>query len=200
MTVSYVQQGNIELAITQQEKMFSIAEKANDAAAMSGDLLTIGFLLQESNRPDQAREKYQRGLAVILESKLSDDVKKNAKRFGLYNMAQIAIAKKDVTAAKSLTEDFRKEAQATGNQFQLWLVHELAGRTAIVEKEFDRAVAELQQSNLQNPQNLYRIAVALEAKGDRATAEAMYKRVVEFNGLNNLNYSLVRGAAQKKAG
>ena len=63
---------------------------------------------------------------------------------------------------------------------------------ALAEENYDQALQELQQSNLQNPYNLYRIALAYEGKGDPVQAKDYFQRAKEYNALNNLNYAFVR--------
>jgi hypothetical protein len=41
----------------------------------------------------------------------------------------------------------------------------LAGKIALAGKQYDEAITELQQSNLQDPYNLYRLAVGLSGQG-----------------------------------
>ena len=67
----------------------------------------------------------------------------------------------------------------------------------MAEKDFDKAIAELQQANQQDPQNLYRLSQAFEAKGDTAKAREFCTKAAEFNSLPQLNYAFVRTAARK---
>ena len=47
---------------------------------------------------------------------------------------------------------------------------EIAGRLALAEKRWDAAIAELDQANLLNPYNRYRLSQAYAGKGDAAKA------------------------------
>ncbi len=78
--------------------------------------------------------------------------------------------------------------------------HELDGRIALAEKDNDKAIAELEQANLQDPRNLYRLSLAYEAKGDTAKAQEFLTKAAAFNSLPQLNYAFIRAKAQKKAG
>lgn len=198
MTVSYLDEGNIPKAIEQQQAAFKLAEQINDSAAMAGDLNIIGTILVESGRPDVGKQNFDHSLKIISQSGLSPDVQQNAKRIHLFNKGTVTLHKKQMTDAKVNAQEFQKEAEASGNFFLIRLAHELNGRIALEEQNFDVALAELQKSNLLNPQNLYRIAVACEGKGDKSKALETYKRVADFNALNNLNYSFVRTASRKK--
>jgi Tfp pilus assembly protein PilF len=197
-SVSYASQGNWDKAIAEQQKAYDLAQKINDSAAMAGDLNNIGTILLKSGRPDEAKETFDRAAKMVTDSKLSDEVKANNARNHVYNLATVALAKNDLSTAKQFSADFSKQAEAAKNRFQIWQSHELAGRIAFAEKNYKAAVAHLNQGNLQDPQNLFRIAQALEASGDQAKAKAMYKKVADFNLYNALNYAFVRSDARAK--
>jgi len=77
------------------------------------------------------------------------------------------------------------------------LAHELAGRIALAQKEYDTAIAELEQANQQDPRNLYRLGQAYQAKGDKDKAQKLYADAAGFNSLPALNFAFIRVKAQK---
>jgi tetratricopeptide (TPR) repeat protein len=198
-SVSCVCEGNWDKAIAEQQRAHELAEKTNDAAAMSGDLNIIGTILIQSGKPDQAKENFARAAKIVADSKLSAEVKANNARNHVYNLVTVALAKNDLSTAQQLSDEFSKQTEAAKNRVQIWQSHELTGRIAFAEKNYKAAVAELNQGNLQDPQNLYRIALVLEASGNQANAKAMYKKVADFNLYNALNYAFVRNNARAKS-
>lgn len=80
---------------------------------------------------------------------------------------------------------------------QVRQAHEVAGRIALAQKQYDNAIGELQQANQENPQNLYRLYQAYEGKGDAAKAKEYCAKAAGFNSLLQLNYAFVRTRAQK---
>ena len=111
----------------------------------------------------------------------------------------MAIGKKDYSGAKAHAEEFRKGAEASKNDLQVKQAHELAGRIALGEKNYETAITELQQANLQNPDNIFRLGQAYAGKGDHAKAMEYYVQAAEFNSLPQLNYAFIRVKAQKLA-
>ena len=109
----------------------------------------------------------------------------------------MAIGKKDYAAAKSHAEEYRKGAEASKNPAQMKLAHELAGRIALAQKDYDGAIGELDQANQQDPRNLYRLGLAWEAKGEKDKAQKFYAGAAGFNSLPALNYAFIRVKAQK---
>ncbi|MGH7451892.1 MAG: tetratricopeptide repeat protein, partial [bacterium] len=197
-TVVYVDQGNVQMALAELDKQYALGEKINDAAAMSGDLGTMGNILYESGKYDEALAKFEKSLQLTEASNLSQAIKENAKRGNLYNAGRVALMKKDLATAKAKAEAFRTQAETAKNTFQIWLAHELAGSIALAEKNYDQAIAHFQKANQQNPYTLYRLALAYEGKGDVKNAKESYKKAARFNALSNLNYSFMRKKAEQK--
>jgi tetratricopeptide (TPR) repeat protein len=101
---------------------------------------------------------------------------------------------------RSSADEFRQGAAQAKNPALSKQAHELDGRIALARKDYDKAIAELQQANLQDPRNFYRLSDAYQAKGDAAQAKEFAIKAAEFNSLPQLPYAFVRVQAQKIAG
>lgn len=189
--------GKLDQALVEVEKQYALGEKSNDVPAMAGDLQLKGNILLEMGRYDDARMAYDQALKTTTDSNLSQEIKDNAALFNHYNLARVAIGKKDLAVAKTETETFRKGAEAAKNANQLKQAHELAGRIALEEKNYDGAIAELTQANQQNPDVLYLLGQAYEGKGDTSKAKESFTKAAKFNSLPQLNYAFVRSKAEK---
>ena len=196
-TVVAVDNGKYDQALAEAAKQYALGEKANDAAAMTGDLQLKGNILLEMGKPDDAKSAFEQALKTTADSNLSQAVKDNTALFHHYNLARVAIAKKDLATAKTETDTFRKGTEAAKNANQVKQAHELAGRIALEEKNYDNAIAELGQANKQNPQVLYLLGQAYQGKGDAAQAKASFTKAAKFNSLPALNYAFVRTKAEK---
>ena len=197
MTVSYVDEGNTDKALEEQNKQYALAEKINDASAMAGDLVIMGNILLEAGSFDEALAKYNKAVELVEESDLSEEVKDNTRRGFLFNAAQVALKKKDFETAEANSEEYRKQVEAIYNPLQIRLSHQLAGMIALEKKQYDKALEELKQASQQNPYNLYRMAMAYMGKGDKEKAKEFYVKVSKFNALNSLNYSFIRKKAER---
>jgi tetratricopeptide (TPR) repeat protein len=195
--VLLVDAGKMDEALKELEKQYQIAEKNNDAAAMSGDMGLKANILLEMGKYQDALAAFEISTKLIIASNLSQKVKDNAGLFLHYNRAQTAIARKDLKNAKAETEEFSVKAKANKNLNQIWLAHELAGRIAFEEKNVETAINELLQSNHQNPQNLYRLALAYQMLGDKVKAKEFCIKAAHFNGLPAVNYAFIRTKAEK---
>lgn len=192
MAVSYVDQGNPEKALEQINQMYSIAEKTGDAPAMAADLGTMGNILYEMGKYDEAAARYEKAMQTMLESGLEPEVIANAKRLYLYNVGRVALKKGDLKLSKEKSQEFLTAASEVNNTFQLWLAHELLGTIALAEKNWDKAIQEFEQANQQNPYTLYRMAKAYEGKGDQEKALEFYGKAANDNTLNSMNYAFIR--------
>lgn len=196
-TVVAVDSGKFDQALAEAEKQYAIAQKNNDAAAMTGDLQLRGNILLEMGKADDAAKAFDQALKTTADSGLSQQVKDNTALFNHFNLARVAIAKKDLAKAKAETETFRKGVEAAKNANQIKQAHELAGRIALEEKNYDAAIAELNQANQQNPAVLYLLGEAYKGKGDASNAKAAYTKAAKFNSLPLLNYAFVRTKAER---
>jgi tetratricopeptide (TPR) repeat protein len=200
MAVLASDQGKFDQALAAIDKEFAVAEKKGDTASMAADLQAKARILEQMQKQDAAAKEFDRSLQLVENSNLSQELKNNATLQGHFNAASVAIGKKDLAAAKNHAEEFRKGAEARKNDAQLKQAHELAGRIALAEKDNAKAITELEQANLQNPQNLYRLSQAYRGNGDAAKAQEYLKKAAEFNSLPALNYAFIREKAQKEAG
>jgi len=200
MAVAASDAGHLDKAVQAMDKEYAVAEKKNDVAAMAADLQAKGNIIAEMPKYDLAAQQFDRSLRLIEGSTLTQEIKDNAKLLHHYNLAALAIAKKDFAAAKSHAAEYRQGAEASKNPAQLKLSHELSGRIALAQKDYDTAISELQQANQQDPRNLYRLGQAYQAKGDKDQAKKFYAAAADFNSLPALPYAFIRTKAQKMAG
>ena len=197
MAVSYVDEGSLDKALAEFDKGYALAEKINDAAAMAGDLNNKGNILLEAGKADKAMSMFEKSVKLIQASDLSQEIKDNANRGFLYNAARVAIRQKDLEIAKAKTEKFHQAVKAINNPLQMKLYHELQGMIALTENDYDKAVAELNQANQQNPYNLFRLAIAYKGKADAAKFKTYCKKAAKFNALNSLNQGFIRSKAEE---
>jgi tetratricopeptide (TPR) repeat protein len=191
--------GKMEESLKEIDKEYAVAEKKSDAAAMAADLQAKGLITLETGKYDAAAKIYEHSMNLIEGSNQSQEIKDNATLIHHFNLATVDIGKKDFASAKTEAAEFQKGAEASKNPAQVKLWHELAGRLALAQKDYDTALTELAQANQQDPHNLYRLAQAYEGKGEAVKAHELYSQAAGFNSLPQLNYSFIRAKAGKMA-
>ncbi|HXZ33199.1 MAG TPA: tetratricopeptide repeat protein [Terriglobales bacterium] len=189
--------GKFDQALQVMDKEYAVAEKKNDVMSMAGDLQAKGNIAAQMQDYDVAQQQFDRSFRIVQDSNLSQEIKDNSRRLHEFNLSAIALNKKDYSVAKAHCEEFRRGAQAGNNPLQLKQWHELAGRIALAEKDYDKAIAELIQANEQNPRNLYRLGEAYQGKGETAKAQEFFSQAANFNPLPQLNYAFIRAKAQR---
>ncbi len=191
--------GKFDQALQAMAKEYAVAEKKNDVMSMAAGLQAEGNITAEMHKYGAAKQLFDRSLQMVQDSSLSQEIKDNQKLLHHFNMAAVSLGKKDISGAQAHAEEFRQGAEASNNPMRVKQGHELAGRIALAEKDYDKAIAELQQANEQNPLNLFRLGQAYQAKGDTAKAQEYFAQVAGFNSLPQLNYAFIRVEAQKMA-
>ncbi len=199
-TVVYIDGGQFAKALENVDRQYSVAEKNNDVGAMAFDRGLKANILLEMGKPDAAKAEFEKGVALVQGSNLSQEIKDNAKNALHYNLARVALSKRDFATANKEAEEFRKGSAASKNPNQARNVHELDGIVALAEKNYDKAIAELAQANQQNPQNLFRLCLAYQGKGDAGKAKEYCGLASNFNTLPNQNLAFVRERAKIGAG
>jgi tetratricopeptide (TPR) repeat protein len=191
--------GKLDQALGEVDKQYALGQKTNDIPAMAGDLQLKGNILLEMGRYDDAKKAYEEAVRITNgDASLSQELKDNTALFHHYNLARVAIGKKDFATARTETDAFRRGSEVAKNQNQIKQAHELAGMTALAEKNYDQAIAELLQSNQQNPNNLYLLGEAYQGKGDAAKAKESFTKAAKFNSLPQLNYAFIRAKANHR--
>jgi len=197
LAVTYQDQGNTQGALDELAKQYTIAEAGNDPASMSGDLTFMGNILLEAGKLDEARAKFEASAERIEKSSLANEVKENNAVFNHYSLARVLIAKGDIAGAESETREVRRGADEHKNTNLIRLAHELSGTILLEQKKYSKAIEELKASNLQNPYNLYRLALAYQGAGTKDEARAYATRAARFFGIPSMNYAFIRKQALK---
>ncbi len=195
--ITYVDEGNIDMALQEMQKQYELAEKINDAGDMSNDLNTMGNILFDAGQYEEAKIKYDQALTIALNSNLPEEIKETTKRLDIYNQAKILLMNGKLADAKTKAKEFGEKATMANNTFQVWLSHELNGMIALNEKDYKKAQEEFMQANQQNPYTHYRLALAYSGAGNKEEAKKHFEMSKDFKALTNLNQAFVRNKAEK---
>jgi tetratricopeptide (TPR) repeat protein len=197
MVVSYVDEGNMDKALETEEESFRLAEKMREPLEMAGDWSMMGYILLELGRPKEAEEKFTDALGLIEKSDRSEEYKENARRTFVYQSSIIALKEGKMDQAQAKWEEFDSLARSKNDPGTLEDSHGLAGLIALERKQYDKAIAELNQADLWDPRVLFRIATAYQKQGNLEEAKKWLVKVVDFNSLNDLGYAFIRNKAKE---
>src|SRR6185437_154734 len=143
LTVVDVDSGKWDKALADVDKQYALGEKTNDVPGMTGDLQLKGNILLEMGKYDEAKASFEKLLKMTNDSGLSQEIKDNTALFNHYNLARVALGKKDLATAKTEADAFRKGTETKNNPLQVKQAHQLAGMIASEEKDYDKAISEL---------------------------------------------------------
>jgi tetratricopeptide (TPR) repeat protein len=197
--VAYVDAGKTAPALRKMEQLYAVASKNADTATMSGDASSMGDILLNAGRADEARKRYDQSLALVSKSGFPAEVKGDVTLADHYNKARVALARNDLATARSEAAEYMQGAEAKRNDFRVRQAHELSGIIAQQEKRFDDAIAELAKANQLDPYVIYMTALAYRGKGNAAKAAELSQQAAMSYTLPTLNYAFVRTKA-KNAG
>ncbi len=198
MTISYMDERDVENAVKEMDKQYAIAGKNNDSAGMAGDLTAIGNIRFENGQYKEAMAAFEKSYQTMQNSNLKQEIKDNAQRFYYYNSARVALKENDIEKAKQNIKAFQEAVAKIKNPLQMQLVHELNGLLALQGNDYDKSIEELMQANLQNPYTFYRLATVYSLKGDKENARLYFEKAANHNTLNSLQYAFIRVRAKDK--
>lgn len=196
--LSFIDEGNPELALNEIIEMKRIAESIDDTSTIARDYNLMGLIQSEFGKYDEALGNFTLAWQLVLGSELNQQVKDNFETNFAYNKTIIALAKGQIDSANYYSKKYEKLAFKRDNSFQKMRNNRLKGMIAYKQRDFNNSIVHFEKTNLQNPYNLYRIALAYEGKNETEKAKDFYEKAANFNALNDLNFWLVRQKALKK--
>jgi tetratricopeptide (TPR) repeat protein len=108
------------------------------------------------------------------------------------------VEKSQINQAKKYAGELSEVLKKNDNPILMTYNHSLSGIIALAEKDYDRAITKLNQSNLEDPYNQYRLAMAYQAKGEKESAIEKYEEVLKYNGLVGIVYVIIRQRAEQQ--
>jgi tetratricopeptide (TPR) repeat protein len=201
MAVSYAFEWNAGEAAKYFQKVFDeqMASQAHDAAAATANAL--GRVYLESGDLDNAYKWYETGFQTA--GKIADLPEDQKDLWAMrWHHAQARIAARRGSRAeadKHLAELKALVDKNDANRKEMPIYHYLAGYVAFYAGDYDRALAELQMGDLDDPFIQGLIAQAYEKKGDTASARKHHERVMASTA-HNINSAFSRPRARRALG
>ena len=196
MTISYIDEGNIQSGISEMKSLLNLDRKNEDSFNMGRDLGIIGDCYFELMKYDSALYYYNLGTKTTLNSDLPNEIKNLRKNTEKYQIAKVALMEGDLETAREYGREYEIEANELSNRSQIWASHHLNGLIAMKEKEYDQALAELGRANQQDPYVLFQIGLTYRDKGDMLQAKKFLTNAANFNIVNSMEYAFCRKKAE----
>ncbi len=196
--VVYIAEGDFETGLTEIDKLDTLAASISDTVAIVQNQFLKAVVLLEFGKLDDSREKLILANKIIDSSNFSNDLRKNFQRRYLYNSTRLMVERGEIKKAKEYASELNEVLKNNDNPILMTYNHSLSGIIALAEQDYDRAITELKQSNLEDPYNQYRLALAYQAKGEKESAIEKFEEVLKYNGLVGIVYVIIRQRAEQQ--
>ena len=198
MGVSWTFVGDAKQAVPFFKRVFDRRLKAGDVPGAAEEANEIGRVLLELGDVNGGQQWYRTGFETA-----GKDPKPSAKDRDLaalrwaHAQARIAIRRGDRVEAQKQTAVVKSLLDKGTNPDQRVQYPHLTGYVAFYEKDYKRAVTELQQADQEDPFILMLTAEAYEQLGDRPRALDYYRKVLSSNS-HAITNAFARPVARRK--
>lgn len=192
---SYVAEGKTVEALAANERRRELAEKAGDIPALINVHTAAGFILVESGKLDDAAKQFEKADQLREDPSLPATVRENRRFGGMQNRTRLSIARQDFGPAKTQLEEIRQYLSSRKNPNQERGYNETAGFMELGQKNYAKALEYFAKADPNDPYVWYYQAVAHEGAGDSKSAAALYRKVGNWNELDDTGHAVVRSRA-----
>jgi tetratricopeptide (TPR) repeat protein len=197
MLDSWLYQGHIAEALKVNDDRIAEFQKQGDPQSLFFAHSFAAFIATEGGDYDAAAKHLSMATEVMKDPALPAGLEAGRKFNAAAARARLAIARGDVAGAQSDLDWLGTAARNPNQQFNY---NFLRGYAEIKQGHFAKASEFLAKANPQDSMTWYYQAIALEGAGDKAGAAKLYKKIVDWNQLDQPNYAIVRPRAVAKLG
>jgi tetratricopeptide (TPR) repeat protein len=199
----HIAEGNLERSLQDMNKIDNLTKQESDSNRFIKNQFDISEILYEYERLDEAKEKLSVGQKLMEVSGLSAGAKKELWKRYLWHSTRLAIKEGKIDQARDYAEMYRNEA---GKNEDPSVNFSLSGLIAYEEENYEKAISDLHQSNLDSPPyliaiedmsfNQYLLAKSYLENGDRTRAIEIFKTVIDYNSLVTPSSEIFRWKAK----
>ncbi|HEX7175528.1 MAG TPA: tetratricopeptide repeat protein [Pyrinomonadaceae bacterium] len=192
---SYVAEGKTGEALAVNERRRGMAEKAGDIQTLIGIHTAAGFILVEAGKLDDAAKHFEKADQLREDPSLPAAGRENRRLGSMQNRTRLSIARQDFGPARTQLEEIRQHLSSRKNPNQERGYNETAGFLELGQKNYTKALEYFAKADPNDPYVWYYQAVAYEGAGDKKSAAALYRKVVNWNQLDDTGHAVVRSRA-----
>jgi tetratricopeptide (TPR) repeat protein len=199
LALSYAFEGQLDAVVREYERVRQQQQADGDLGGAAASARSLGRILLEAGDIAGGRKWYEVGYQEWKPQPGSAESERLLWELRWRHMqARVAAREGKIDDAKRLVTEFEALMQQRGrkgedNGIYRWV----AGYVAFYAKDYDGAINQLTQGDLDDPFILDLIGKAYEAKGDVTNARQYYRRVMESN-VYNLQSAIARPHARSK--
>ena len=199
IALSFAFEGKLDDVRRQYEQLRRQQQTDGDMAGAAATARSLGRILLENGDVAGGRKWYEVGYQEWKPEPQQPESERLLWELRWRHMqARVAAREGRIADAKRLVGEFESIRDQRGkasddNEIYRWV----AGYVAFYAKEYDQAITQLTQGNMQDPFILDLIGRSYEAKGDLDNARKYYRRVIESN-VHNLQSAIARPHSRTK--
>jgi len=193
-----IDRGDFNRAIDEINQGIMISKKIEDYLLLGNNFTTVGTIYLMDGQYNKAIKYIEKSIDFYERSDISQDLKYYLRRQLFVNTSWVAYLNDEVEKLKKYKEEYVSSAPQALNINEIRNVHLLSGHINMLEENYEDAIYEYNQANLENPIVIYLIGSAYENLGDYVTAIEYFDKAAHYNALNSLNYAYIRNIALDK--
>jgi tetratricopeptide (TPR) repeat protein len=199
IALSYAFEGRLDEVQRQYEELWRLQRRDGDVSGAAASARSLGRILLEGGDVANGRKWYETGYQDWKPQATQPESERLLWELRWRHMeARVAAREGRIQDARRLLAEFvslkeRRGKPEEDDEIYRWV----AGYVAFYAKEYDQAITQLTQGNLDDPFILDLIGRAYEAKGDADNARQYYRRAMESN-VHNLQSAIARPHARAK--
>ena len=199
LAVVYADEGNLDGAEKELRNNLALSATIHDSLAMAIDLNNLIDVLLAAGQLDEAADANEQLLRHITDDPEQPEARKNVTRAtNLLREGRIALHRGDLATAHARADEFARRAEELGHPWMQPVSFQLPGEIALAEGRWGDAIRHLEASNPHSARNMFRIAQAHRGQGDEEGYRRMLQYVVDYRGVLNLGYALIRRDAEQR--
>jgi tetratricopeptide (TPR) repeat protein len=195
--VSYVHEGKHDKALETLRQQHDFAEAHGNAYLQATILNQTAIVYREKGDFRRALRAVKEVREIAARPDIEAGAREGYVRGCAFTEAIVSARQGRKETADSKIEEFRASAEASGNLVVIMAVHSLKGILAYWNKDYQTAIEELKQGNLQDQYSKYHLGLSYETSGEKERAREIFSEIANYNR-NSLLYGFVRSAAMEK--
>ena len=192
---SYIAEGNIEKALEVNERRRAKAESDGDWQTVFGLYNLAGGINFEFGNYDAAAKQFAMAVKVSDEPSFAPALRENRRFNERSQQARLMAATGDFDGAQAQLDAMQTFLSTRQNVNQERNYNQAAGYVALKQKNYVRANEFFAKANQNDPLVWCYQAAAFAGAGDAKSSADLYKKIIDANQLDTVNFALARPRA-----
>jgi tetratricopeptide (TPR) repeat protein len=202
LACSYLAEGDFQNTIKEMEKIDNLTKQESDTVRYIWNQFDISEILYENGKLKEAEERLAAGKKLMESIDMSDEWKYRLWGIYLWHSTRWSIKTGKIDLAKKYAEEYKNKFENSTNPIKF----SLSAIIAFANENYQKAISDLQQSNLDSPPfiktiedmsfNKYLLALTHLKKSEKKKAIEKFNSVIDYNYLVTPSSEIFRHKAK----